>query len=544
MRANRPAWVWMLGLVCMCLCVRAARAQTVLYVDENATGPTHDGSNWCYAYLEVFEALNAAGSGCTIRVADGTYLPDTSGLADPREATFSLLTGVTIEGGYAGCGAAYPDNRDTEATPTILSGDLNGDDGPDFAYYDENVYHVVTGSGTDATAIMDGLVIRGGNADGDMGTPQAYGAGMHVVEGSPTVEDCTFTENRAIYGGGVCNEGSSTALISCTLEDNYAGWGGGGVCNVRHGGTWSRLPVGYPTFTDCIIKDNTASVRGGGISNLENQPVLEGCTLIGNSAAVGGGLYIHIAVSRVDMDDCLFVGNSATGSVAGQGGAIYVSSGAGLFATSCILSGNTAMDGGAGLHVFQSNPFLTNCTLSGNATTTGGAGVYVASGKATLSQCILWGNTGAEVAGTVNVTYSDVQGGCAGTGNINEDPTFVDADGADNVTGTEDDDLHLSTGSPCINAGDADFSAPGARDIDGEVRVMDCRVDMGADEYTSGYPIDGDFDRSGAVDIADVPLFADALLQSTREDRCLGDMNGDYLLDGLDIQPFLDAIIP
>jgi hypothetical protein len=58
------------------------------------------------------------------------------------------------------------------------------------------------------------------------------------------------------------------------------------------------------------------------------------------------------------------------------------------------------------------------------------------------------------------VDYSDVEGGWPGTGNLNLDPLFVDADGPDGVYGTPDDDMHLLPTSPCIDAGDpgSDFS--------------------------------------------------------------------------------------
>ena len=77
-------------------------------------------------------------------MAVGTYIPGTA-----EADTFQLLDGVTIKGGYAG----YGDVRDVEIYETILSGD-------------NNRYHVVTGSGTGATAVLDGFTVTGGNADG------------------------------------------------------------------------------------------------------------------------------------------------------------------------------------------------------------------------------------------------------------------------------------------------------------------------------------------------------------------------------------------
>lgn len=83
----------------------AAGADSILYVDHDAPGPVHDGSSWCQAFLDLQEALAAAeGSGgeiTEIRVADGTYTP--AGPNGDREATFQLLNGLALLGGFAGC---------------------------------------------------------------------------------------------------------------------------------------------------------------------------------------------------------------------------------------------------------------------------------------------------------------------------------------------------------------------------------------------------------------------------------------------------------
>ena len=66
-----------------------ALAGDVIYVDAHATGPVFDGSSWCSAYRQLYEALAVATVGTTIRVADGIYKPDSTGLADPRTATMT-----------------------------------------------------------------------------------------------------------------------------------------------------------------------------------------------------------------------------------------------------------------------------------------------------------------------------------------------------------------------------------------------------------------------------------------------------------------------
>jgi hypothetical protein len=139
----------------------------IIYVDTDAPG-ADNGSSWNDAYNYLQDALNAAMATDEIRVAQGAYEPDqgTGITAGDRFATFQLVNGVTVKGGYAGFGQPNPDTRNIELYETILSGDLAGNDGANFANNTENSYQVVTGSGTDATAVLDGFTITAGNANG------------------------------------------------------------------------------------------------------------------------------------------------------------------------------------------------------------------------------------------------------------------------------------------------------------------------------------------------------------------------------------------
>ena len=364
----------------------------------------------------IQDALAIASSGDEIWVAEGVYKPDQGAGNAPgdRNATFQLKNGVALYSGFPPDGGSW-ENRDPDAYETILSGDLSGNDGADFANYEENAYHVVNGSGTDATAVLDGFVVSGGNADSDPWEEEfVYGGGMYNYSGSPTVMNCTFVGNRALEsGGGMANRAKSDPrLINCMFIKNEAAWTDGGAVTYQ---------------------DNSAAV-------------LINCTFSGNSANWGGG-----AIScRRDCD---------------------------LTLTNCTFTGNKGEHGGAMFNRDDSNPTLINCTFSGNIGSAGG-GIYNKFGGSTLKNCILWGNLYGQIVddqGTVSsVSYSDVQGGWEGQGNIDADPCFVSAD-----------DSHLKQGSPCINAGDPNFVALlGQTDIDGEPRVMEYRVDMGADEFT------------------------------------------------------------
>ena len=162
----------------------------IIYVDDDAVG-ANDGSSWVDAYTYLQDALadaNSADKPAEIRVAQGVYKPDQGNGITPGDwyATFTLINGVAIRGGYAGSGEPDPNARDVEAFATILSGDLAGDDVDvndpadllDEPTRRENSSTVVMGSGTDDTAVLDGLTITAGQYYGvDIAGPVG-GAGM------------------------------------------------------------------------------------------------------------------------------------------------------------------------------------------------------------------------------------------------------------------------------------------------------------------------------------------------------------------------------
>ena len=116
------------------LSASGAWAQTTWHVDDDvALGG--DGTSWPTAFTYLQDALSLATDGDEILVAGGTYEPDKDEAGNVtlgnRSATFQLITGVGLYGGYAGlANLANPDERDIEGYESILSGDLDGDDTP------------------------------------------------------------------------------------------------------------------------------------------------------------------------------------------------------------------------------------------------------------------------------------------------------------------------------------------------------------------------------------------------------------------------------
>jgi hypothetical protein len=305
-------------LLLLALSGSPVKAAGILYVKPAVTG-SGDCSSWADA-CTLQTALGSASSGDEIWVAAGTHKPGTN-----RTDTFQLKNGVEIYGGFAGTEASR-EQRDWAAHETILSGDLLGDDGPGFANYADNSYHVVTGSGTDATAVLDGFTISGGNANGSSNN---QGGGMYNNSGSPTLTDVTFSGNTAWNGGGMYND------------------------------------FGSPTLTDVTFSGNTA-VYGGGMFTYSGNPALTNVTFSGNTASYGGGMHNHTHCDST-LTNVTFSGNHANV----DGGGMYNSSSSPVL-TNVTLSGNTAGDQGGGMYsTLYSHPTLTNCILWGNTATSG-----------------------------------------------------------------------------------------------------------------------------------------------------------------------------
>ncbi|MFI5378808.1 MAG: SdrD B-like domain-containing protein [Tepidisphaerales bacterium] len=510
-----------------------------IYVDQGAAGATHDGSSWDSAFLNLRDAITAAQSGDTIHIAGGTYLPSDGTVQPPtgpdRTLTFSLKSGVEIDGGYAGSAdLANPDRRDTNAYETILSGDI-GKAGNNT----DNCYHVVTGSGADATAVLDGVTISDGNANAPAGTVSSpfanAGGGMLVWFGSPTISNCTFDSNNAYDGGsGLFADHASPTLIDCTFSNNTSTAGSG-----FGGGAGFQTSTG--TLDGCIFDSNTA-IEGGGLMAISSSLTLSNTQFVNNNATIGGGL-IDASSSTATLTSCVFDTNTATygggmADVAGSsstvdgssfrgnsasvdGGAVYFNGDTNSTSVAdSIFVGNVAQNGGGAIFNSSASPMLINCTIASNvangAIQAGGA-VLNNGSSPSIANCILWGDTGGEIYDSDGfsqpiVSYSDVQGGWSGTGNIGANPQFLrnPSPGPDGVWGTGDDDygdLRPGPVSPVVDAGD-NLAVPAGvtTDINGNARFVDSPivadtgngvapiVDMGAYEAPALWPVAFDTD--------------------------------------------------
>jgi hypothetical protein len=388
-----------------------------IYVKYDASGG-NDGTSWADAFTDLQLALAAAAGGDKIWVAAGTYTPTTG---TDQTVSFALKNGVAVYGGFAGTETTL-DQRDPAANVTILSGDLNGNDGPDFANNSDNSYHVVVGSGTDNTAVLDGFTVTGGNAGSSSGS-YLYGGGLYILQGSPMLKNVIFSGSSAGRGGGIYNEMGNPRLTGVTFSDNSALDRAGGMYTLN----------GSPTLMNVNFISNSATTAGGGMYSVGGSPVLTNVTFLGNSASYMGGGGLYNEQSSPKLTNTTFYNNSA------------------------IYSGGGALTNSYGSTIIRNSIFWGNSSPAGFQL--------------------------MNTFGTSNLSYSLVQGGCPVNSTcshlITADPLldpFGDYGGSLPT-------LRLRPGSPAIDRGN-DAYCPLA-DPRGVTRPQGAHCDIGAFEYVA-----------------------------------------------------------
>ncbi|MBN2272134.1 MAG: hypothetical protein JXN61_16085 [Sedimentisphaerales bacterium] len=475
-------WKIRVAVLCLCLGIASTCPGKVIYVDADAAG-ANDGRSWGDAYNFLQDALadaNIAPKPVEIRVAQGIYRPDEDtfhqeGTGD-REASFELINGVTLKGGYAGAGELDPDTRDIELYQTILSGQLDEDG--------TNSLYVLTGEHVDQTAGLDGLTITAGehglwnneahptitsctfaenreiamyNEYSDPTVTRCVfmknsGSAVRNCEGCPTFSHCVFSDNDTyLDGGAVYNDDSAALFTDCIFANNYAyadsgdgGLGGGALFNRWCGSillgcmfleNGSGFAGGAIVDDSCrLIVDtcefigNWAPQYGGAIYSVNGGSTIRNCTFRANSASQGGA--IHSDDSSPIIHDCTFTANSAYYS----GGGVHNCFASHMTLDNSMFSGNKALYGGGIYNRYYSSSSLTNCTFSGNYAPNGVALACHSyydqyPSDVNITNCIfweginaIWNNDGSSIV----ATFSNVQGGWPGESNIDADPCFAD----------------------------------------------------------------------------------------------------------------------
>ncbi len=277
-----------------------------VYVDIDAAGGANNGSSWTDAFTDLQDGIDLAVSGIEVWLAEGTYTPGLS-----RSDSFIPKNGVRVFGGFAG-GETIRQQRDWNAHPTILSGEIGG------AAATDNCYHVIRAEASTPTAMLNGLTITRGYANG--GAIDNEGGGVRARGGGVTLANVTLVDNFATTGGGVMvNLGGAVRAYNCRFINNQApGFEGGGF----YGSAASAQPL---TLVNCVFTGNSAW-RGGGISltNAGLQPVLVNLSLSGNSAGgEGGGIYVNTSIQYTIHNSILWGNTGPNPQISAFGGVAW-----------------------------------------------------------------------------------------------------------------------------------------------------------------------------------------------------------------------------
>jgi putative cell wall-binding protein len=452
-----------------------AHAQGTIHVATTGSDATGDGSE-TRPYRTITAGLAAAGAGDVVQLAAGEY----------------------------GAGETLP----LQPGPRVS---VHGQEDP-FAVriVGDGVDSVFELDGASRDCVLEGLYITGG------GGTAGLGGGIRILGGTapgygPTIRRCYVQGNEAGRGGGIGVLGGGDpcrpALELVLVLGNQAtfDWGGG----IYAFDAELELDL-------CVVSGNVAEQSGGGLFVWNSQDLsLEGCFIQGNTAAnfSGGGMMIGDS-TPARLERCEIGLNQAQTTGAG----VHVWDEADVRIDSSMVYQNTSASGADG------GIFATDATFRGRNVTvadnTGGVS-HAGTGSGRLTNSILWGN-GDDVDG-VTSTYSDIQDGDPGTGNITADPRFLL---------TWPWDYRIARNSPCLDTGsnadvpaldivrserplDGDLDGNAVNDMGAFERPLTVDRLAGADRYATANAIAADeFFLAGAAVIATGRDYPDALCAS------------------------------
>ena len=419
------------------------------YVNVNGSNPRPPYGDWSTAATNIQDAVDVAVPGDNIWVTNGVYRfgnrvtsVTTNCVVVTNAISISSVSGAAqtvIDGGGARR-CVYLDGGARLAGFTLTNGVTSENGGGVVGGFLSNCVLTANSAGSGggaANCALYNCVLSNNNT-----AAYGYAGGAYAS----TLNGCLLAGNASWSAGG--GAGNCT-LISCVLSNNsaYQAYSSGGGADAS-------------TLSNCVVVGNTAQDAGGGAN---------GCTIIqsliiSNAALWGGG------VNGGTMTNCVLQENSAINiyaDSAGGGGA----NGSTLY--NCLITGNTTSVNGGGAE----GSTLINCTVVGNRAHYGGGGVDTC----TATNCIIYYN-GASFYGD-NYAYLNCSLSWCCTAPLFDPPVGVnDIDSPPLFAGFANGNYRLYPGSPCINTGN-DVIAPAVTDLDGNSRIVNGTVDMGAYEF-------------------------------------------------------------
>lgn len=441
-------------------------------------------------YQEIQDAIDAASDGDEIIVSPGTY-----------SRIYFKGKNITVR-------STDPENSEI-VEQTIISG--------------ANATRVVYFTGDElSTCTLSGFTIANGIT--------WMGAGINGEGCKAAITHNRIVDNT-IYLNPIKDKNYGAGIMDCDglISDNYIAnnTSGGGIAdcdgvienNIIENNTAQKPPGGglleaggalyncNGTIRNNIIRDNQATKYASGGALGKCHGIIEENEITGNSSGFEGGAFFQcngtIRNNIISENKC----NRFGGAVSGGDFTFYNN----------IVTSNTASVYGGAFYSVKGK-VLNSVIYANRAARDGGA---FSSSNITIKNSIIWGNTGENFHSSTKPTYSCVEGGASGTGNISGDPLFINP-------GTGD--FHLQPESPCIDAGA--LAEEVETDIEGNPRPTDAvseprgdgsDYDMGA--YETIVPINSDSIADHILDINRIP----------EERRDEADKNNDAIIDTADI---------
>ncbi len=196
-------------------------------------------------------------------------------------------------------------------------------------------------------------------------TAQRGGAMFLAERADAEVSQSSFMGNSAIEGGAVHAAGSSARFSACQFRQNHGQRRGGGFYGIGAG----QSPT--PILTDCVFEANSSDEGAGGLYCVSGcSPVVVGCSLRGNQAPTGAGVFLSERTSP-HLRDTDIENNGGPGTF--RGGGLYIN-GSDAHILNCSIKTNESTYGG-GAWMTYGNPMFMSCEFRQNRAEAGGGGV-------------------------------------------------------------------------------------------------------------------------------------------------------------------------